>query len=53
LWEWSGNPTQQPRRIAKLDEKFKPEGITAVTINGQHFVMVVGDAGSYLKLDYK
>lgn len=53
LWEWSGNATDQPRRITKLDEKYKPEGITGVTLNGQSFVMVVGDAGSYLKLDYK
>ena len=53
LWEWSGNATDQPRRITKLDEKYKPEGITGVTLNGQSFVIVVGDAGSYLKLDYK
>ena len=53
LWEWSGNPGEQPRRVVKLDEKYKPEGITSVSINGQNFVMVVGDAGSYLKLDYK
>jgi pSer/pThr/pTyr-binding forkhead associated (FHA) protein len=53
LWEWSGDANEQPRKIAMLDEKYKPEGITAVTINGQNFVIVVGDAGSYLKLDYK
>ncbi len=53
LWEWSGNITDQPRRITELNEDFKPEGITAATINGQSFVLVVGDAGSYLKLDYK
>jgi pSer/pThr/pTyr-binding forkhead associated (FHA) protein len=53
LWEWSGKATDQPRRITILDEKYKPEGITGATINGQNFVVVVGDAGSYLKLDYK
>ncbi len=53
LWEWSGNTADQPRRISELNDKYKPEGITGVTINGQSFVIVVGDAGSYLKLDYK
>lgn len=53
LWEWGGNATDQPRRISELNEKYKPEGITSLTINGQNFVIVVGDAGSYLKLDYK
>ncbi|MBI1760468.1 MAG: DUF3616 domain-containing protein [Acidobacteria bacterium] len=53
LWEWSGNTTDQPRHVIKLEEKFKPEGITGVSLNGQNFVLVVGDAGSYLKLDYK
>ena len=53
LWEWSGNTADQPRRIARLEEKYKPEGITGVSLNGQNFVIVVGDAGSYLKLDYK
>lgn len=53
LWEWGGNATDQPRRISELNEKYKPEGITGATLNGQNFVIVVGDAGSYLKLDYK
>jgi pSer/pThr/pTyr-binding forkhead associated (FHA) protein len=53
LWEWGGNTTDQPRRITELNEKYKPEGLTGATINGQNFVLVVGDAGSYLKMDYK
>ncbi len=53
LWEWSGNANEQPRRVLILEDKYKPEGITSVTINGQSFVIVVGDAGNYLKLDYK
>jgi hypothetical protein len=36
-----------------LDEKMKPEGVTSVTINGRSYAFVVGDSGSYLKLDYK
>lgn len=56
LWEWNGDPDQSkpeahPRREAILDEKAKPEGITNVTINGKSFVLIVGDASRYLKLD--
>lgn len=53
LWEWSGNATEPPRKLAVLDEKYKPEGITGVTLNGQNFVMVMGDADSYMRLDYQ
>lgn len=53
LWEWSGKPPEQPRLITRLDETYKPEGITSATINGTSFVLIVGDAGSYIKLDYK
>jgi len=53
LWEWSGKTNDQPRRISMLDEEYKPEGITAASINGQNFVLVVGDAGYYQRLDYK
>jgi hypothetical protein len=53
LWEWSGKASDQPRKVGILDEKHKPEGITGVAINGKNFVMAVGDAGSYLKLEYK
>ena len=53
LWEWSGKANDQPRRIAMLNEDYKPEGVTGVSLNGQNFVIVVGDAGSYLKLEYR
>jgi hypothetical protein len=36
-----------------LEDKKKPEGIASVTINSRGFAFVVGDAGSYLRLDYK
>ncbi|MBO0724167.1 MAG: DUF3616 domain-containing protein, partial [Blastocatellia bacterium] len=52
LWEWSGQPDAEPTRLMDLEEKMKPEGITSVTINGHSFAFVVGDAGSYLRLDY-
>jgi pSer/pThr/pTyr-binding forkhead associated (FHA) protein len=53
LWEWNGQPGINPVRLMSLDEKAKPEGITVTTINGRSFVFVVGDAGSYLKLNYQ
>ncbi len=52
LWEWSGNADDPPRKIMMLDDKYKPEGITSVTLNGQDFLMVMGDEGNYLRLDY-
>jgi hypothetical protein len=36
-----------------LEDKQKPEGVASVTINGRSYAFVVGDFGSYLKLDYK
>ncbi|HEY7184261.1 MAG TPA: DUF3616 domain-containing protein [Blastocatellia bacterium] len=56
LWEWSGQQegkSSQPVDILTLDDDQKPEGISSVTINGRSYLLVVGDAGSYLKLDYK
>lgn len=52
LWEWDGQPDSKPVKLLTLDEKMKPEGITSTTIKGQSFVFVVGDAGSYVKLNY-
>jgi hypothetical protein len=52
LWEWDGqSPT--PNKLVTLEDKQKPEGVTSVTINGRSYAFVVGDFGSYLKLDYK
>ena len=53
LWEWTGQPDAKPVKLMTLEDKMKPEGITSVTINGRSYVFVVGDAGSYLRLDYK
>jgi len=53
LWEWTGQPDAKPVKLMMLEDKMKPEGITSVTINGRSYVFVVGDAGGYLRLDYK
>ncbi|MGE0127213.1 MAG: DUF3616 domain-containing protein [Blastocatellales bacterium] len=53
LWEWNGEPDAKPVKLMTLEDKMKPEGITSVTINGRSYAFVVGDAGSYLRLDYK
>jgi pSer/pThr/pTyr-binding forkhead associated (FHA) protein len=57
LWEWTGNLDQGGSETAlrkehDLDPKMKPEGITHVEVGGRKFIFIVGDAGSYLKLDY-
>lgn len=52
LWEWTGQSDARPTKLMTLDDKMKPEGISSVTIGGRSFVFLVGDAGSYLKLDY-
>jgi hypothetical protein len=52
LWEWDGQgPT--PSKVMTLEDEEKPEGVTSVTINGRSYAFVVGDAGRYVKLDYK
>jgi hypothetical protein len=52
LWEWDGQgPT--PSKVMALEDEEKPEGVTSVTINGRSYAFVVGDAGRYVKLDYK
>jgi pSer/pThr/pTyr-binding forkhead associated (FHA) protein len=51
VWEWNGLDTNATR-LMTLDEKMKPEGITSFKFNDLNFVFIVGDAGSYLKLDY-
>jgi pSer/pThr/pTyr-binding forkhead associated (FHA) protein len=53
LWEWGGQLDSKPVKIMTLESKMKPEGITSVTINNRSYAFVVGDAGSYLRLDYK
>lgn len=50
LWQWSGK--SDPVKLQSLAAAEKPEGITFVSSNGQHFIIVVGEAGNYLKLNY-
>ena len=50
LWQWDGK--SQPVQKSVLDQKVKPEGITAVNIGGNSFIYIVCDASRYLKLDY-
>jgi hypothetical protein len=52
LWEWNGQHDSKPVKLTTLDEKIKPEGLSSVTINGRSFLFMVGDAGSYLQLNY-
>lgn len=58
LWQWNGANDQTSngsglRKVdIKLNQKMKPEGITRVEMNGRDYVFIVGDGGSYLKLDY-
>lgn len=48
LWSWDGSGV--PQKLVELDKKIKPEGITSVDREGDHFLYVVGDAGYYLRL---
>jgi hypothetical protein len=55
LWQWSGGNDQSSglrKMNIKLNQKMKPEGITRVEMNGRDYIFIVGDGGSYLKLDY-
>jgi pSer/pThr/pTyr-binding forkhead associated (FHA) protein len=56
LYEWTGEtdsskPDAAPIELANLDAKMKPEGVTRVKIGGRDFLIVTGDASSYIKLD--
>ncbi len=57
LWQWSGavgqsGPESALRKEMDLDSKMKPEGVTHVESGGRKFLLVVGDASVYFKLDY-
>jgi hypothetical protein len=58
LWQWNGASDQASggaglKKInIKLNQKMKPEGVARVEMNGRDYVFIVGDGGSYLKLDY-
>lgn len=53
LWQWNGADDQSGLRKAsiRLNQKMKPEGITRVEMNGRDYIFIVGDGGSYLRLD--
>src|ERR1041384_135447 len=56
LWQWNGETVSSqsdPALLAltDLDTQMKPEGITHVDFKGHDFIFIVGDAGSYIKLD--
>ena len=57
LWEWSGEGNQaneqaRPKQQTLLDKKMKPEGIAPLKVSNHAFVFIVGDAGSYSKIEY-
>ena len=57
LWEWNGDGNQsnadaKPREEAQLDMRMKPEGVTRLKLPGREMIFIVGDASSYIKLDY-
>lgn len=56
LYEWTGEtdfskPDAAPIELAKLDNKMKPEGVAHAKIGGRDFIMITGDASSFLKFD--
>ncbi|MGA9767551.1 MAG: DUF3616 domain-containing protein [Blastocatellia bacterium] len=57
LWEWNGDGNQssadaKPREETTLDMRMKPEGVTRLKLPGREMIFIVGDASSYIKLDY-
>ncbi|MDX2041956.1 MAG: DUF3616 domain-containing protein [Acidobacteriota bacterium] len=53
LWEWDGESVSaKVRDEMTLNPKFKPEGVTTAVVGGRPFLFLVGDASSYLKLNY-
>jgi pSer/pThr/pTyr-binding forkhead associated (FHA) protein len=52
LWTWSGDPSASPQEDVMLDRRIKPEGITPAMLHGKPVVLIVGDANSYLTLNY-
>ena len=57
LWEWNGDLDQskaesEPRKETTLDRSMKPEGVTHIGPSNGGYIFIVGDADSYLKLEY-
>ncbi|MBI3653345.1 MAG: DUF3616 domain-containing protein [Acidobacteria bacterium] len=56
LYEWTGEtdsskPDALPQELSKLEAKMKPEGVARVKIGGRDFILITGDASSFLKID--
>jgi hypothetical protein len=49
LWQWDGSGA--PIKKASLDAEMKPEGVTRFNTGAGSFILLFGDASSYLKLD--
>jgi pSer/pThr/pTyr-binding forkhead associated (FHA) protein len=56
LWQWNGDPAASDsdalHALTDLETAMKPEGITHFEFGGKDFIFIVGDAGTYTKLDY-
>lgn len=54
LWQWNGETMDASglHALSDLDREMKPEGLTRFEFGGRDFIFIVGDAGSYVKLDY-
>jgi pSer/pThr/pTyr-binding forkhead associated (FHA) protein len=57
LWQWNGVPAASEsdsglRALTDLESAMKPEGVTHFEFGGRDFIFIVGDAGTYTKLDY-
>jgi hypothetical protein len=53
LWEWNGRNDGRPRRLLTLDGQQKPEGIASLSVDGHNYLFITGDAGSYVRLNYR
>ena len=53
LWQWDGSAgSAQPARKVTLDSAMKPEGLTEFRSGDQRFLLLMGDASRYMKMDY-
>ncbi len=56
LWQWSGDlPTSDSESLhalTDLEPQMTPEGVTHFEFGGRDFIFIVGDAGTYTKIDY-
>ena len=53
LWRWDGAAgAAQPAKKVTLDSAMKPEGLTEFRSGDQRFLLLMGDANRYMKMDY-